>query len=65
MEILQHGRLTAGPVGFECKDCGCVFAADPREYRKNEGRFHGTKYKIYLCNCPECGEECVTTVEVE
>ena len=49
MKILKHGDLK--PRKFICKDCGCEFVADAREY----GSYGSNRVIIcWYADCPEC-----------
>lgn len=49
MRILKHGNLD--PRKFYCKDCGCEFVADVREYGAYKS---GSTIICWYADCPEC-----------
>ena len=52
MRIIKHGTGKK----FHC-ECGCIFIAEKGDYK--EILSHPNEY-LYKCNCPDCGQECVT-----
>ena len=49
MKILKHGNLK--PQKFTCKECGCEFVLNYREYHKVDQ--YGKALWIYAV-CPDC-----------
>jgi len=63
MDIIKHG-VKREPISinavFSCYSCGCEWLANIKtECKKESGEYYG--YSIYVCNCPECGKENITT----
>ena len=64
MKIIKSGRGGGKkPVTFVCKECGCVFVAEPTEYSTRKCFSSLEMFNVHSCKCPECGEH-VTETEV-
>ena len=64
MEIIKHGfGGSRKRQNFACHECGCVFIAEPTEYRTRRCYSTLELFDVHSCACPECGEM-VTETEV-
>ena len=54
MNIIQQGdpKRLDKTMRFTCSACGCIWDANPTEYRREDDRFS----ILYVCKCPTCGQ---------
>ena len=56
MEIIKHGfGGSRKRQNFACHECGCVFIAEPTEYRTRRCYSTLELFDVHSCACPECG----------
>lgn len=58
MKIIKEGNLNK-PIVFECKECGCVFIANKKEYNAEHFMLNG-KLNSYVSMCCPCCDFSVT-----
>lgn len=53
MRIIKHGKI----IIFECKSCGCVWAAARENCRENnpDASVDSAMKIVFYMDCPECG----------
>lgn len=63
MKIIKRGHKTESPKTnalFKCYECGCEWLANiVTECKSTRHEYYG--YTMYVCNCPDCSKENITT----